>query len=178
MKILAVFLSAVMEERRRLTVGELLRAGQSAKEIITITGYPNSTVYRAVAALRAGGDASRCPHAPRADRKRKPRFLNGLRMSVKANPRTSMKILARDRHVSKSTISRAIREDLGMRSYVRKRLNLLTERAKEIRRERTPKVLNLLKHRGGNVRVFLDEKKFVVDEVANRRRIYFSHYRH
>ena len=30
--------------------------------------------------------------------------------------------------------------------------------------------MNLLKHRGGDVRVFLDEEKCVVDEVANRRR--------
>ena len=30
-------------------------------------------------------------------------------------------------------------------------------------------VLNQLKNHGGNVRVFVDEKKFVVDEVANRR---------
>ena len=77
--------------------------------------------------------------------------------------------LARARHVSRSTISRAVREDLGMKSFTRRRQNLLTEAARAIRRERAPKVLNLLKHGGSEVRVFVDEKKFVVEEVANRR---------
>lgn len=157
-----------MEERRRETITELARAGRSAKQIINVTGYPKSTVYRIASTIKAGGDVSRRPHAPRSTRKRNPRFLAGLKRSVRANPGTPMKTLARDRHVSKSTICRAVR-DLGMRSYSRRRMNLLTERAKEMRRERAPKVLNLLKHRGGDVRVFLDEKKFVVDEVANRR---------
>ena len=80
-----------------------------------------------------------------------------------------MRKLARDRRVSKSTISRAVKENLGMRSYSRKRQNLLTERLKALRKERVPMVLNQLKNHGGDVRVFVDEKKFVVDEVANRR---------
>ena len=80
-----------------------------------------------------------------------------------------MNNLARARHVSKSTISRAVREDLGMKSFTRKRRSLLTERARAKRRERAPKVLNLLKHIGSDVRVFVHEKKVIVEEVANRR---------
>ena len=158
-----------MEKRRRETIAELTRAGQSAKEIISVTGYPKSTVYDTVARLGAGGDVSRRPHAPRSDRKRNPTFLCGLKRSILANPRASMGKLARARHVSRSTISRAVREDLGMKSFTRRRQNLLTEAARAIRRERAPKVLNLLKHGGSEVRVFVDEKKFVVEEVANRR---------
>ena len=80
-----------------------------------------------------------------------------------------MSKLARAIHVSKSTVSKAVKEDLGMKSFTRKRRNLLTERAKAIRRERAPKVLNHLKYLGSDVRVFVDDKKFIVEEVANRR---------
>ena len=80
-----------------------------------------------------------------------------------------MQKLARDRRVNKSTISRAVKENLGMRSYFRKRQNLLTRRMKKLRRDRAPIIFNHIKNRGGEVRVFVDEKKFVVDEVANRR---------
>ena len=66
--------------------------------------------------------------------------------------------LARDRHVSKSTISRAVRDDIGMKSYSRKRQNLLTKRESEIRRETTPKVLDNPKQHGGDVRVLIDDK--------------------
>lgn len=158
-----------MEQRRRETIGELVRAGQSAKDIISLTGYPKSTVYRTIATVGAGGDVARRSHTPRSDRKRTPTFLSGLKRSIQAKTRTSMNKLARARHVSKSTISRAVREDLGMKAFTRKRRSLLTEPARAIRRERAPKVLNLLKHLGSDVRVFVDEKKFIVEEVANRR---------
>ena len=71
--------------------------------------------------------------------------------------------------VSRSTISRAVNEDLDMKSYVRRVRNLLTTRSRALRTERCPKLLNHLKYKGGHVRVFVDEKKFVVDEVANKQ---------
>ena len=39
----------------------------------------------------------------------------------------------------------------------------------KIRKERSHLLLNHLKHKGGSVRIFVDEKKFVVDEVTNHR---------
>jgi hypothetical protein len=75
--------------------------------------------------------------------------------------------LARNRFVSRSTISRAVNTDLGMKSYNRRRRSILTGRSKATRAERCPKLLNHLKHKGGVVRVSVDEKKFVIDEVAN-----------
>ena len=56
-----------------------------------------------------------------------------------------------------------------MKSFTRKRRSLLTERARAIRRERAPKVLNHLKHLRSDVRAFVDEKTFIVEEVTNRR---------
>ena len=53
------------------------------------------------------------------------------------------------------------------KSYVKRVRNLLTTRSRAFRGERCPKLLNHLKHKGGHVCVFVDEKKFVVDEVAN-----------
>ena len=44
-----------MEQRRRETIGKLVRAGQSAKDIISLTGYPKSTVYRTIATVGAEG---------------------------------------------------------------------------------------------------------------------------
>ena len=80
-----------------------------------------------------------------------------------------MSKLAQKRSVSRSTVSRAVKEDLGMKSYVRRVRNLLTTRSRALRGERDPNLLNHLKHKGGHVRVFVDEKKFIVDEVANRQ---------
>ena len=65
--------------------------------------------------------------------------------------------------------SREVNEDLDMMSYVKRVRNLLTTRSRALRAERCPKLLNHLKHKGGHVRVFVNEKKIVVDEVANKQ---------
>ena len=67
------------------------------------------------------------------------------------------------------TISKAIRVNLNMNSYARRRQNILTSHLKKITKERSTFLLNHLKNRGGVVHFFIDEKKFVVDEVVNRR---------
>jgi len=122
-----------------------------------------------VAKFDAEGMVERSPHKPRKDRKRTKTFLAGLKRSVKADPSQSMAKLAKKRNVSPRTISRAVNEDLGMKSYVRRRRNLLTARSRALRMERCPKLINHLKNKGGHVRIFVDEKKFIVDEVANRQ---------
>lgn len=157
------------ELARRTTICELRRAGSSVSDIIKSTGYAKSTVYRVVAAFDAEGKVQRSRHSPRSDRKRTKTFLAGLKRTLKADPSQPMSKLAQKRSVSRSTISRAVKEDLGMKSYVRRVRNLLTTRSRALRAERCPKLLNHLKHKGGHVRVFVDEKKFVVDEVANKQ---------
>ena len=158
------------ELARRTTICELRRAGSSVSDIIKNTGYAKSTVYRVVTAFDAEGKVQRSRHSPRSDRKRTKTFLAGLKRTLKSDPSQPMSKLAQKRSVSRSTISRAAKEDLGMKSYVRIVRNLLTTRSKALRAERCPKLLNHLKQKGGHVRVFVDEKKFVVDEIANKQK--------
>ena len=157
------------ELARRTTICEMRRAGNSPSDIVKSTGYAKTTVYRVVANFDAEGKVERSRHSPRSDRKRTKTFLAGLKRSLKADPSQSMSKLAKKRNVSRRTISRAVNEDLGMKSYIRRRRNLLTARSKALRVERCPKLLNHLKHKGGHTRIFVDEKKFIVDEVPNRQ---------
>ncbi|CAI9718914.1 Hypothetical predicted protein [Octopus vulgaris] len=77
--------------------------------------------------------------------------------------------LAQDREISKMTVSTAMRQDLHMKSCMRKHCNILTICSQTIQAERSPRLLCHLKHGSGDVRIFVDEKKFMVDEVANRQ---------
>jgi transposase len=158
-----------MEAMRRNVIAEMSRAGNSPLAIIEATGYPKATVYRTVTKQKTTGDVQRCHHKPRNDRKRTSIFLTKLKRSIKANCTTPMSKLAKKFQVSRRTIARGVKGDLGMKSYVRRRRNILTARSMAIRAERSPNLLSHLKHKGGNVRVFVDEKKFVVDEVTNRQ---------
>ncbi|CAI9739055.1 Hypothetical predicted protein [Octopus vulgaris] len=57
-----------------------------------------------------------------------------------------------------------------MKPYVRRHRNILTNRLKAIQAERSTELLNHLKHRGSrDVHIFVDEKKFMADGVANRQ---------
>ena len=153
----------------RIVIAELFHAGHKASEIIRDTGYAPRTVYRIVSNLRQGKGIQRKAHSPRSDRIRTKRFLWGLKRSIAANPSHPMAALAKKRNVTRMIISNAVRKDLGMKSFCRRRCNILTAKSKAIRKERSPLLLNHLKHHGGAVRIFVDENKFVVDEASNRR---------
>ena len=64
-----------------------------------------------------------------------------------------------------------------MKSYVRRCRNLLTGRSRAVRIEKYPKLLSRLKNKGGDNRIFVDEKKLIVNEVAIRQntRVFACH---
>ena len=162
-------MSASVEMNHRIVIAELFHAGHKASEIIRDTGYAPRTVYRIVSNLRQGKGIRKKAHSPRSDRIHTKRFLWGLKRSTAANPSHPMAALAKKWNVTKMTISNAVRKDLGMKSFCRRRCNILTVKSKAIRKERSPLLLNHLKHHGGTVRIFVDKKKFVVDEASNCR---------
>ena len=96
-----------MEQAKRNAIAELRRAGRSPADIAKVLKYPRTTVYDVCKRYDRSGDVSSAPHKPRRDRKLTLRFLNGLKMSVKANPTTSMTILAKKRGVSRISIGEA-----------------------------------------------------------------------
>ena len=107
-------------------------------------------------------------HNPRSDKKRTSCFLTGLKRSIKVNPLKSMEKMSKLRNVSKMTISKAVRKDLKMKSYCRQRRCILTAKSKANRIKRNPQFFNYLKNGEGDVRIFMNEKKFVGDKKTNR----------
>ena len=104
----------------------------------------------------------------RIDRKRFPHFPAELKRSIRTNPSKTTADLAKDIAVSKITASRTVWIDLEMKYSVRRRNNILAARSRANRAERCPLLLNHLKNRGEHVRILVDGKKLVVDEVTNR----------
>jgi hypothetical protein len=157
-----------MEQVKRSAICELRRAGHSPAFIAKSLQYPRQTVYDVCKRFDESGQDQRAAHKPRSDKIRKPRFLAGLKRSVKANPTVSFSTLAKKRAVSITTIHRGIKE-LGLTSYAQGKRHLLTNRMKEVRLERCRKVLNWLKSNGSAIKFFSDEKIFTVDRAFNRR---------
>lgn len=158
-----------MEQARRSAVVELARAGKRASEIATLLSYPRSTVYDIYNKWKSSGQWTRKVHGPRRDRKRTPTFLAGLKRSITANPSTPMNTLAKKRSVHRSTISRAIKTNLGYTSYKKTKKHILTAKMRAIRLSRSRKLLNQLKASRRPITFFSDEKKWIVDMAHNNQ---------
>ena len=61
-------------------------AGNSVSDIIKITGFAKSTVYRVVAAFDAESKVQRSQHSACSDRKRTQTLLAGLKRTLKSDP--------------------------------------------------------------------------------------------
>ncbi len=155
------------QEQRCKVIAELYLAGNDAKAIIKATNYCHATVYNVLKKLKAGQGIAHTPCGPHKAKKRTPMFLAGLKRSIKANPAVSMVAHAKRRSVSRRTMGRAIKEDLGLSTYVRGRCHLLTEKMKTVRLERGKKLRQICKNNPRTIRLFSDESIFTVDGVYN-----------
>ena len=170
------FISTMSRElERRAAVLESLRAGRTASEIISFFGYGKSFVYNIRKDFETAEDkddvtAERKPHKRRSDSKRSEEFLADMKATIDEDPSKTMGQLAKEMHVGKSTIHRAVHEDLCYQSFVLRRRQLLTEATKESRRVKAQALVSDLKnHSAGMLRFFSDEKNFIQDRKVNRQ---------
>lgn len=77
--------------------------------------------------------------------------------------------LVRDQGIHKMTFSKAVRQELCVNLPSSGHHNILTTCCKTIQAERSPRLLSHMKHYDGDIRIFVDEKKFMVDEDGNYR---------
>ena len=77
----------------------------------------------------------------------------------------------------RTTMRKAVK-DLGAHSYVRRRRQLLSQRAKETRVKKGKMLLNWLKkHNSSTIRIFSDKKNWTVDQARNARNDRYLAYR-
>lgn len=164
------------EYDRRACVVELLRAGRSPSEIINFTGFPRSTVYEIATKYTDAereGAGSYTPERQmfvRQNTVRTPELIEAVQNKVFEDPSISIRGLAAEFNVVKTTMLRIVHEDLRYKSYVQKVRQLLSDATRNKRLERCHILLSSLKHSAaGRLRFFSDEKIFTVDAKINRR---------
>ncbi len=147
-----------MEQEKRSAVIELFCTGHQSKDIAKLLNYHPKTVYRIIQRYKDMGTSQRKDHIPRGDKKRSLRFVAGLKKSIKANPSTPMSVLTKNCNVSVSTISRAVRDNLGHKSFILRVRHLLTYTMREKRMDKCRKIVNSMKSTGGHLQFFSDEE--------------------
>ena len=128
------------EQERRAAIFVCLRNGRAPAAIADFTGIPRATVYRVAAAFQAAEDeeeGSASSHRKVQDRsecrKRSKDFINRLQALVDADPSRSMRNLAAELNVGRTTIVNAVHEDLRYHSYLFKVRQMLSQGQRERR---------------------------------------------
>lgn len=156
--------------KKTLAVPELLRAGLTPTEIAAQLGISRCAVYKIKKKLKDTGTASRKPGSGRAQSVRTKKLIDKVKRRIKTNPVRSMRKMARELDVSRSSMQRLIKNDLNMKSRARVKVPLLTEAQQESRFSRSKVLLNNVKHAAaGRAILFSDEKIFTVNAILNRR---------
>jgi transposase len=157
------------QESKRQRVSDLLRAQVDPKTISSIVGVTERTVHNIRKAINDGTGIRRKPRSGGSGKKRDEAFLETLVAKINKDPTTSMRKLVAELQVDPKTVRKAVHQDLGLKLYVRTPRHLLTDSMKARRLERARKVMGYIRRHGSTVRIFSDEKIFVVDAVINRR---------
>ncbi|QQP40763.1 Uncharacterized protein FKW44_014916 [Caligus rogercresseyi] len=142
------------QEMKRQRAIDLLCAQVDPKVITTQIKVSLATVYNIRKAMEGMDPISRKPGTGGHNKKRSGEFLNLLQENIKKDPTKSMRKMAAERNVALITVTRAVHEVLGLKSFVRTPRHLLAA---------------TMKHNGDTVKIYSDKKIFTVDAVLNRR---------
>ena len=113
---------------------------------------------------------TRIQERPRGSRKASVRtapLRKRVREKIRRDPRRSMRRMARDKGVSKITMWRLCREDLGMIPYKKQRRQVLSEATKAKCLERGCQILKILRDGMMPPILWTDEMLFTVETVHN-----------
>ena len=165
------------KECQRAAVLQLYLSGHRLCDIFKAlekSGMKRRTVYDIVHRYLDTGSVSDRKRSGRPRTVRTPAMLKALTARIRRSPRRSQKKLALQIMVSKETIRKALREDLGVKAFKRGTCHMLTIPQKKMR---VLKCRALIKRYAGQRYrkiLFTDEKIFTTEEKFNAQndRIY------
>ncbi len=158
-----------MAELREKIVSRII-AWDSITAVAERFNMTRKTVYSSWKLYEETGDYKQRRGGPRPHSGRSEALVVSVKTKIKENPSTSIRTLARDFSMLKTTMRRLVKVDLGLKSLAKTKVQQLTPVQGSKRESRGLKMLNLLcQETVGHVLVFSDEKDFHVDKFLNRR---------
>ena len=152
---------------KRTAVIELFKKGTRQCDISRLLGMPKQTVSDTVRRYRELGHSGDRPGRGRKRSVNTPSVRRKITKRIKRNPRVSMRKIAREIEVNRETVRRIAKDDLNLKPYKLRRVQLLTDEDEVKRLQRC----RLLKQRAAEGRwetiLFTDEKLFTVEQSYN-----------
>lgn len=163
----------------RHTIKFHLDQGLKPSEIFKLvkpSGVARSTVYRTIDRLRSTGTLADRKRSGRPRTARTPAVVKRLRSRIARNPQQSQKTLSKGLGISARSICRALKEDLRLRPYKKRKAQGLSLKQMEKRHDRSKELLSWHARQNLDKIIFSDEKLFSVEESYNSQnvRVYAS----
>ncbi len=147
-----------------------LEAGKSKSDIAVAMGVHINTVRYAWKVYQERGTTDDPPRPGPAISDTRKSVKDDVAARIKKDPNISIRALAREFNVAEPTMRRLVKEDLGLKSLAKPKIQQLTPAQKAKRLKMCTSMLNKLKRlAAGKVLIFSDEKDFHLTKYHNRR---------
>ena len=156
------------ESRRELII-HLHLQGKRPSQIVSLLNEARTTVYRTIKRYKQTGSIKDHLRSGRPRTARTATNRQAVRSRLKRNNKWSTRKLARAIQISRTSVQRILKQDLGMKAYKMKKVQLLTVKAKDIRLKRS-RVLQKKIAAGRHRRIlFSDENIFCTEMSYNQQ---------
>lgn len=159
-----------MMSSERAAVIELWKAGKRSCDILRTLSFSRareSFVRKTIQRYQETGGIADRPRSGRPRAVRNPQLRRTVAQQIRRNPRRSQRSIARNVGVSRSTITRLLRQDLGLTAYRLQKAQLLSAPSRQKRLQRCQWLLQRFSAAQVDNIIFCDEKIFTLQEQWN-----------
>ena len=154
---------------KREAIKNLHDSGMRISEISRRLNVPDSTIRKAIKRYKELGTTSDRPRSGRPRTATDATHRKKVRQRFERNPRRSLRKVAREVGISRESVRRIVKDNLGLKPYKQQKATSLTAVMKTTRLERCKR----LKRRFGAGRhrriLFSDEKIFTIEQSFNHQ---------
>nr|AEO90418.1 putative MhmaT1 transposase [Misgolas hubbardi] len=163
----------------RVAVIALHKVGKSSSEIFNLLQQLQISrmfVYRTIKRFVESGNSYDLPRKGRSSTVRTARVVKAVASRIRRNPVRSQAVMDRELNISRVSMSRVLRSNLGLRAYRRRTGHFLTPQLMQQRVLKARRLLKRFAHNHHRQILFSDEKIFTIEESFNSQndRVYAS----
>ena len=121
-------------ERERSAIIELFVKGNNPGEILKLLKMPKQgrkLIYRTIQRYKKTGGVKDMPRSGRPKSVTTPRLKKVVMDRIRRNPRRSLRKMAVELKVSRGSLQNLVRNDIGLRSFKRKKVYFLSKQIRE-----------------------------------------------
>ena len=158
-------------ESQRCAVVELHRVGKSASEILKEFKLPKSRrsfVYRTIQRYNETGSVNDRNRSGRPRTATTPEVKKKIASRISRNPRRSMRKMAGELQISRESVRRVVKRDLGLSSLKLRNVHSLTTASRQKQLDGSRSLIRRFAAHGLDTVLFTDEKLFTVEQSFNR----------